>query len=308
MKHLPLRSAGYEYVLQSFGQWLDILGYASTTVRGMPLLVRELLNHLEQKGKTQVGQITSGLIRDYYEELKVRPNERRGGALSSGYLNKHLQALYKFCEYLRLSGRLLLPDLNIRWEEDSVEEMTYLTVEEMRGLYEATYGWNLGTFLEPCNSRDRAILTIYYGCGLRRSEGYHLNVSDIDLDTKVLKVRRGKGYKKRLVPFNTASGKYLERYIYDWRARLLKDTKEPALFISQRGRRMESQSMALRLKILQDRCTVSSIKNKNVTLHILRHSIATHLLQAGMKLEKIAQFLGHSSLESTQIYTHLNER
>jgi integrase/recombinase XerD len=70
---------------------------------------------------------------------------------------------------------------------------------------------------------------------------------------------------------------------------------------------MNTQSMALRLKILQQRTDDNGLQEKNVRLHVLRHSIATHLLQNGMELDKIARFLGHTSLESTQIYTHLIE-
>jgi integrase/recombinase XerD len=151
------------------------------------------------------------------------------------------------------------------------------------------------------------MLTIYYSCGLRRNEGYHVDLSDINLDQKILHVRKGKNYKERFVPFNKASQKALENYIYDHRPNLVKHQTENALFISQRGKRMKSQSMALRLKLLQHRSENLELKEKNVRLHVLRHSIATHLLQNGMRLENISQFLGHSSLESTQIYTHLVE-
>ena len=80
-----------------------------------------------------------------------------------------------------------------------------------------------------------------------------------------------------------------------------------AFFISQKGNRMNAQSMAIRLKLLQQRTNDYGLQEKNVRLHVLRHSIATHLLQNGMSLEKISKFLGHNSLESTQVYTHLVE-
>lgn len=161
--------------------------------------------------------------------------------------------------------------------------------------------------MEAYAMRDRAILTIFYGCGLRRNEGYHLDLSDIDFDREILQVRKGKNYKERFVPFNKTSSKYLQDYVYDGRPILVKDSQENALFISQRGGRMQSQSIALRLKILQQRSDNLELQEKNVRLHVLRHSIATHLLQNGMSLENIARFLGHTSLESTQVYTHLIE-
>ena len=307
MKKLQLTSQQFMYVESSFTEWLDILGYSVHTLLTLPVHVRELLYSLEQQGITTVQQIQVSHIQQHYLYLKLRSNQRRGGGLSNSSLNKHLQAIYKFAEYLRKSGRIKLPSLNISWEAEDTEAITVLTPEEIKLLYQATYGYNEGNELEPFNARDRAMLSIFYSCGLRRSEGYWLDISDINLDKQILHVRKGKAYKERWVPFNKANAKYIEEYLYNWRPQITRDKKEEAFFISQRGRRMETQSMALRLKILQQRTEDINLQNKSVRLHVLRHSIATHLLQNGMPLEKISRFLGHSSLESTQVYTHLTE-
>ncbi|GGX36134.1 tyrosine-type recombinase/integrase [Aquimarina muelleri] len=201
--------------------------------------------------------------------------------------------------------RIILPKLTIEWENDDTGEIETLTPEEIQQLYKATYGYNENTKLELINARDRAILTIYYGCGLRRNEGYHLDVSDIDFDRRIVHVRKGKANKERFVPFNKTNSKYLQEYLYDSRPQMTFDKRINAFFISMKGKRMNTRSMALRLKILQQRTHDIYLQDKNVRLHVLRHSIATHLLQNGMPLEKISRFLGHNSLESTQIYTHL---
>ncbi len=120
-------------------------------------------------------------------------------------------------------------------------------------------------------------------------------------------MRNGKAYKQRIVPFNKTLSKHLQDYVYEGRTQLVKDKREDTFFISQRGLRMNGMSMALRLRLLQQRTDNIELQNKNVRLHVLRHSIATHFLQNGMTLEKIARFLGHASLESTQVYTHLVE-
>jgi integrase/recombinase XerD len=307
MKKLPLTSPQFLYLENSFKEWLDILGYSPQTMQSLPVHVRELLHFLEQQGIHSVAQVQVSRIQEHYRNLKQRANQRRGGGLTNGSLNKHLQAIYKFAEYLRQSGRLKLPPLQLDWEAEDNEEITVLTPEEIRLLYKATEGYQKGTEWEPFNARDRAMLTIFYGGGLRRSEGYWLDTSDIDLDRRVLHVTKGKAYKERWVPFTQAGAKYIEEYLYDWRPLLTRDRKEEAFFISQRGRRMETQSMSVRLHVLQERTGDISLQQKNVRLHVLRHSIATHLLQNGMALEKIGRFLGHSSLESTQVYTHLVE-
>lgn len=307
MRHRIIKSENYQYLENSFREWLDVLGYAPSTVYQLPTFIRELFYYLEQRNITHITQLNNQYIKEFYAQLKTSTNQRLGGGLSNAYLNKYLQGLYKFSNYLRQSGRLVLPNLNIDWEANDTEEITYLTQDEIKELYSATYGYNEGSKLELFNARDRAILSIFYGCGLRRNEGFSLDISDINFDKRIVHVRKGKAYKERFVPFNTSNAKYLEEYLYDCRPLLGMDKKEEAFFISQRGKRMESQSIGLRLKLLQQRTDNSTLQQKEVRLHVLRHSIATHLLQNGMSLEKISRFLGHSSLESTQVYTHIVE-
>lgn len=305
MKGLKLQTPAYRYIEKSFKEWLDILGYAPTTVYGMPHCIRELLHYLENEGITRIDDITNKEIRKYYQGLKYRPNTRRGGGLSSAYLNKHQQAIRKFTDYLRQAGRLTLPYINLKSEEDEQREVTVLTKEEIQELYKATEKSNAHTNKEAYTLRDKAMLSIFYSCGLRRTEGIGLDLSDILFDKGMLYVRKGKNYKERYAPINKANLKTLEDYIYNSRYVFVKDNKEEALFVSQRGKRIEGQSMILRLKQLQQKTDNPELKEKEIGLHTLRHSIATHLLQAGMKLESISRFLGHSSLESTQIYTHI---
>ncbi|QMU65441.1 MAG: tyrosine-type recombinase/integrase [Flavobacteriaceae bacterium] len=305
MKKLILKNESFQYIEKSFREWLDILGYAESTVYNLPNHIRELFYFLEQNNINNINRLDNQIIKEHYNNLKLRSNDRKGGALSNGSLNKHLQALYKFTDYLRQSGKMLLPQLNIDWENDETKHIETLTREEIRQLYKVTYGYNEHTQLEPLNARDRAMLTIFYGCGARRNEGYHLNVDHINFDKKVLHIKKGKAHKERLVPFNKTNSEYLQEYIYDSRPQLVKDRRESALFISQRGKRMHTVSIALRLKLLQQRTDDIRLQQKNVRLHVLRHSIATHLLSNGMSLENISRFLGHNSLESTQVYTHL---
>jgi integrase/recombinase XerD len=193
--------------------------------------------------------------------------------------------------------------------------MTVLTEDEVQQLFKATYSenkvagrphYNLShAQIEAIRARDRAMLAIFYGCGVRRNEGVNLDVGDINFDRAILHVRKGKNYKERFVPISKVSLKYLQLYVYDHREDLLVGKKSDALFISQQARRMHGQSLLVRLNVLQLATEDAELQEKEIGLHTLRHSIATHLLQKGMKLESISRFLGHSSLESTQIYTHL---
>ena len=315
MKQLQLSNASFRYLEQSFKEWLDIMGYAPVSVYYMPLHARELLYYLESKGVKNIKELEHKTIRQYYNKLKERANQRREGGLSNNHLNKHIQALRKFTDYLRQVGRLEIPALNLKNEESDPKTIAVLSEEEIQLLFKATYRmhrvedrphYNLNTAqTEAIQSRDRAMLVIYYGCGLRRNEGVNLNAGDINFDRALVHVRKGKNYKERFVPISKTSLKYLQEYVYDHRPELLRGSKAEALFLSIQCKRMHGQTLILRLKYLQHQTEDENLKEKEIGLHTLRHSIATHFLQAGMKLGDIARFLGHSSLESTQIYTHL---
>jgi integrase/recombinase XerD len=314
MKKLSLRNPSFRYLEQSFKEWLDVLGYAPVSVYNMPLQVRELLHYLEGENINNIKELNVKHIKEHYNKLKERSNQRRGGGLSNNHLNKHIQALRKFTDYLRQVGRLTLPELQIKNEEADAKTIPVLTEEEIQLLFKATYKTSSGhrphynlsaAQVEAMQARDRAMLAIFYGCGVRRNEGVNINVGDINFDRSILHVRKGKNYKERFVPISKASLKYLQDYIYDQRPELLRGSKTEALFLSMQCKPLNGQTMLLRLKYLQHQTENADLIEKEIGLHTLRHSIATHLLQAGMQLESIARFLGHGSLESTQIYTHL---
>jgi integrase/recombinase XerD len=314
MKHLPLTSPAFKYVEKSFGEWLDVLGYAPFTVYEMPIQIRGLLHYLEQQGKTSLKDITKEQIKNYYYTvLKHRPNHRKGGALSSGRLNKHIQTFNKFCDYLRQSGRQTIPALHIQQEENDSKTPAVLTEEEVKALYKACDDYPARSryksewLYEILALRDKAMLTIYYGCGLRRNEGIHIELNDIWWEKQLLHVKKGKNYKERFVPISKSGIKHLERYLYDARPMLLRERRSDSFFINERGKTLSGAMMLLRLDLLIERTQNPRLQEKEAGLHTLRHSIATHLLGNGMNMEKIKDFLGHASLESTQIYTHLLE-
>ena len=133
-----------------------------------------------------------------------------------------------------------------------------------------------------------------------------MNQNDILLEKELVYVRKGKGYKERYVPLTGKNKEDIENYLNYSRPYLLNDKKpacpvgrETALLLNVNGKRLKT--VFERIQKLKAEARI----NKPIGSHTLRHSIATHLLQSGMKLEHIQRFLGHSSLESTQIYTHL---
>jgi integrase/recombinase XerD len=310
MKHLPLHSEAYRYIVQGFKAWLATVGYNEQAVYQLPNYVQELLYYAESKGHTSLTALDNRLIREHYDRLRKRPNQRRDGGLSNNYLNKHQDAYKRFSDYLRQSGKLLLPHLDLRTEAEEDRVTDIVTLEEVGQLYEVTrlpYELTMRdrgpAYHEAMQLRDRSMLTVFYGCGLRRSEGYHLDTGDIHADKALLHVRKGKGYRERWIPLTGRVLDYLQAYLYDGRPYLMAGKSE-AFFVSQTGGRLSGAAMLARLQTLIRLTGNAELMEKDVHLHTLRHSIATHLLAGGMSLERIKEFLGHSSLESTQIYTH----
>jgi integrase/recombinase XerD len=281
---------------ESFERWLKTLGYAASTVYGSTRYVTDFFFYLKSRGITQVEMVTSEVLKEYHGYLQGRGNRRRGGGLSDNYIGSNFNALRRFSRYLQESGRPFF-EVSVRTSPDKGTQKVILTREEIMSLYKVCGSDYLG-------ERDRAILSIYYGCGLRRSEGIGLDVKDILIKDKLIFVRSGKGYRERYVPMTGAVRDDLEEYLCQGREHIrgFKPGLSPESFLlSMQGRRMCGNQVISRVQGLVTRAGIG----KTAGLHTLRHSIATHLLQSGMTLEEVSRFLGHSSLESTQIYTHL---
>ncbi|WP_298537794.1 tyrosine-type recombinase/integrase [uncultured Algibacter sp.] len=303
MKKLKLQNTIFKMFVANYKDWLDILGYAETTVYNLPNHLQEFFYYLENNGIKNINQITTKIVKDYYRKLQQRANERQSGSLSKSYLNKHQQALKKFSDYLKQHNAKSRLSVHLKSEKQPTEEkLNILTQSEIKELFEATEF----SHSEPrFRLRDKAILTILYSCGLRRNEAVHLNLSDIYFDKERVFVRKGKNYKERFIPINRKNAEILEDYIYEGRPEFYQSNLSEALFVNKNGTRMQGMSFANRLKAIVTSTNNKNIVEKHITLHILRHSIATHLLQQEVPLESIKTFLGHTSLESTQIYTHL---
>lgn len=287
-KKQKLQTAEYILLSASYKEWLTLLGYSSLSIPSLTLAVTDFLQYQERENKVSLGELQAS---DANEFIATVQRERN---CSNGHVNKLVQALNLFSRYIRETNRCDI-GFNLQRLEETRSEPTWLSKQEIQSLYEATGDHVLGI-------RDRAMLAVFYGCGLRLNEGASLELKDINRSSKLLHVRKGKHYKERLVPVASKSFEAISFYIDYGRPQLLQEKKTEMLFIdANKGCAMQKQSLYVRIKQLVKKAGIK----KKVGTHTLRHSIATHLLQSGMKLERIQQFLGHSNLDSTQLYTHL---
>lgn len=293
-----IKSKQYQHLSENFKIWLETLGYMPKTVNTYYHNTQEFFAFLERDNINHLKDFRNKHQTSYLEYLQYRPNCIKGGSLKSGTINKHITALRLLSKYLQQSGKaniIIKPELL-----KTAETATYLTKPEIQALYKSAKDET-----NQYNQRDTALLSIYYGCGLRASEGAALNVNDILFEKNLLYVRKGKGYKERYVPVNKQIKADLQEYIFNQRNQLLNNKKSEALLLGRHGKRWSVHGMYGRLQWLKNQASHEELKQKSFGLHILRHSIATHLLQSGMELELISRFLGHKSLETTQKYTHL---
>jgi integrase/recombinase XerD len=288
------------HYLEAFAQWQTRLGYSPATIRSNTHRLQQFFNWLKDEQITALSQISKETIAQYQKHLHTRKNQVRGGALSSGTIDGHVVNLYLFNTYLQKHDGDVLPLEELKQPMREPVTRTILTQPEIKKLYEATDD-------SPYGYRDRAMLGLYYGCGLRLSEGLALMLDDVDIKHNYVHVKKGKGNKERYVPMNKKIRSDLVDYIHYARSWFLDNAypscRQPTscLLLSRRGTPCQAMMLNKNLRRIVDQANV----NKRISLHCLRHSVATHLLQNGLLLEQIAQFLGHSSLESTQIYTHI---
>jgi len=302
MKHLPLKNRNYTELQKKYSLYLERIGYHKQTCRLLPSMTREFFHFLEGRSVEDLKRVSSKEIMEYYQYLKTRPNYRGAGSLSQSMQHMHIWNLRILFSYLLKEGTISVDPMGaLKFPRPEKKERLVLSEKEIERLYKASECF-----------KDRALLGLFYGCGLRKSEAEALNVRDISFKGRVLYVRSGKGKRRRVIPLPGRVIEDLKGYYYQERVHVVhkqpggaKDT-QLAFLLNKTGTRMMGQSLWKRLRYLTLK---SGVKDpQRVTLHCLRHSIATHLLERGVGIEQVRDFLGHTHLESTQGYTRVNQK
>ncbi|NPU84025.1 MAG: tyrosine recombinase XerC [Syntrophaceae bacterium] len=264
------------------------------TVRAYLADLRQFRGFLAQgpSGRTVGGdlleQADSLALRSYLADLYRKK-------LRKTSIGRKLAALKTFYAFLLRQGRIRSnPAELIQAPKAETYVPKVLSVDDVFVLLGDRFGAG------PEGRRDRAILELFYGSGVRLSELAGLNVTDVDLDGSLVKVR-GKGARERLIPMGPPCREALARWIEERSALVREGHTEPGnpLFLNRSGERLSGRSVA---RLLDDYVRKSGIGRK-ISPHSLRHSFATHLLDAGADLRSIQEMLGHKSLSTTQKYT-----
>lgn len=228
---------------------------------------------------------------------RIPHGANRGKHIGRLYARDVMIVLGRFFSWLTESGRLLMnPAARMLLPRPiAVLPRGILNRREIKKLLYAPDVRKAG------GARDQAILEVMYGTGLRRQEVYNLDIGEVDLSRGLVFVRRGKGAKDRVVPMGGRARESAARYLSRERIRLVSSPVNPALFVNDAGRRLANDFANRMLTKYALRCGIK----RRITPHMIRHTVATHMLENGANVRMIQEMLGHASLDSTQIYTHV---
>lgn len=274
-------------------------GLAQNTVDAYRRDLEFWRRYLTQR-KLDVASVTSRHVTDYLGRLRDG-RAPAAAAYSPASVARMLVAVRSFYRFLVREGYLDVdPTAKVGAPKPPRALPKAIALAEIEELLELPTNTLLGR-------RDRAILETLYGAGLRISELVGLDIDDVDIDTGTILVRSGKGSKARRVPVGKAARSAVGDYLVVTRPELARKAKRPsggALFLNARGARLSRQGCWKILKVYAH----SAGLDEKVSPHTLRHSFATHMLDAGADIRVVQELLGHASLSTTQVYTLVSDQ
>jgi integrase/recombinase XerC len=275
--------------LEQFYQYLQFEKNASMyTIRHYSADLQQFCGYLEAREVTSILSVDYHTIRHFLAQLHGQTYSRKTIARKLSALRSFYLFLVKN-EVISTSPLQLLKSPKI---EKKLPEFLY--IEEIQQLLAAPDP------SEKLGVRDLAMLEAMYAGGMRVSELVRLNLQDVDLRMGTALVM-GKGSKERYVPLGEYACQAIERYLQVSRSKLIKDVHEQALFLNYQGGRMSDRSV----RRMVEGYVKKIAQSKKISPHTLRHTFATHLLEAGADLRSVQELLGHVNISTTQIYTHV---
>ena len=254
---------------------------ADGTRRAYRVDVEEFCGWLEERG-TALDDVDVRILAAYVSELGAARSGRHPGRLAPATISRKLAAVRAFLRHAlgpaRVPDAPLAPRRGRRLPDAPRPAEVERTLAALDGE-------------GPAPLRNRALVELVYSAGLRSAEAVGLDLGDVDFEQELVHVRSGKGGKDRVVPLGEEAAHWLARYLRESRPALARGAND-ALFLSVRGRRLDT----------------STLRRLVPHPHRLRHAFATHLLEGGADLRTIQELLGHSSLTTTQVYSHVDAR
>jgi integrase/recombinase XerD len=292
MEKFIIYSKEYRQHYDRFMRSVYAIGYSPASCKTFRTSIREFLCWLEVNNIV-VNDVTEDHIKGYYNHQQERP-AINGGVLSESRITLNMYTVKLFFQDKQDNELIgINPMNNLEYTTDYKRTReNLLSIDDIKKLYGVCE-----------TAKQRAVIGIIYGCGLRRNEAEWLNGKDVHFRSAMLYVREGKGGRKRTIPLGKSVLEDLKDYYYSERPELINRARgdAEAFMLNQYGSRMRGEIYSEEIKKL----IVIAKLDERITLHHFRHAIATHLLESGMRTEYVKDFLGHMSIETTQTYTHI---
>lgn len=290
-----LTNPSFINLLSSYASFIKVRNYKTGKSNNYQSAVSDFLIWLEVSGITKIKHVTSKESVAYFEYLITRPKMRGEGTLADNTIKFQLFALGLFQMNLldnhEIDNTFYIP----YYSQFNQKDRNILSVEQVKTVY------------QHCeNHQERALLSVAYGCGLRRSEIEALDIQDIQLLSGMLIVRSGKNSKRREVPMSNPVMEYLRQYLTQERYNF--PTGDGALFVNAKAERISGDHLNTMLKKMIEQTGQYELIKSDITLHCLRHSIAFHLAENNAGIEFIRRFLGHAQINTTYLYAIKNKK
>ena len=289
--------ASIEEEIHQYLEWMEVHNYARTTIENRRRYLDYFLEFIRRQGVDDPALVTFECLLSYQQQL-FDYRKRDGLPLSFGTQVQRLVPVTQLFSWLRREHRITnnpAADLLMPRPDRKLPEAT-LSAREMSKILGVP---NVGT---PLGLRDRAILEVFYSCGMRRNELISLWVKDVDFDRGTVFIRCGKGSKDRYVPIGERALFWLRLYLGTVRPRFVGEKYPHHLFLSSVGTPICPDWLCRKVRA----CLVRASINKRGSCHLLRHSVATLMLEGGADIRYVAEMLGHARLETTQRYTRVS--
>ncbi len=279
-------------LLRAYLESLRLRGLSPNTLALAQCWCGRFVDFCRQEGAGSPTAATARQLARWRRQLEKRPT------LAPATVALALRMVKSWLTWAHKQGSLLInPAADLVIKRPPFRSRRCLTEAEAERLLE------LPLPSDPIGLRDRAVLEVLYGAGLRAGECCRLDLVDLDMAEQLLWVRRGKGGKDRLLPMGASLHEALAVWLVRGRPALLEEAaSEPALFLNKYGGRLDYQALMLRVRHFMTR---AGFTGRLPTAHSLRRSCATHMLRNGAELRQVADFLGHSRVSSTEVYTRL---
>jgi len=295
---VAIEHTGFYVYLLRYNEAMLIRNYAKSTLHRRESDIRRFVAWCDERSIDQPQAVTKPILERYQKYLYYY-RQANGEPLAPTSRNHYITSIKQFFKWLTKENYLLYnPASELFVPRQNPSLPVVLTEEEIDQLMAQP------TLATPYGVRDRAVLELLYSTGIRRSELCHLTVADISLSRKTLYVREGKGGKDRLLPIGGRAVHWLERYLSTVRHQLLLDINEQTLFLNDYGEAFRDNKLSDRVKRFMKSAGITAPGS----CHLLRHAMATHMLENGAELRFIQAMLGHADLKATQIYTHVSIR